>query len=79
MSLRAPLTALAALVLLAACGDRTPPLPGERLDLRDGLASAQTTQPNRAAPLLGADSDAVLAEAGFEAGEIADLRAEGVI
>ncbi len=35
--------------------------------------------PNRAAPLLGADSDAVLAEAGFEAGEIADLRAEGVI
>jgi len=35
--------------------------------------------PNRAAPLLGADTDAVLAEAGFGAGEIAALRQKGVI
>lgn len=35
--------------------------------------------PNRAAPKLGADTDAVLADAGFDAGEIADLRAAGVI
>lgn len=35
--------------------------------------------PNRAAPLLGGDTDAVLAEAGFAAAEIAELRAGGVI
>lgn len=35
--------------------------------------------PNRAAPLLGADSDAILAEAGFGADEIADLKAKGVV
>ena len=35
--------------------------------------------PNRAAPKLGADSDAVLAEAGYDAGEIAELRAAGVV
>lgn len=35
--------------------------------------------PNRAAPLLGADSETVLAEAGFAADEIAALRADGVI
>lgn len=35
--------------------------------------------PARAAPLLGADGDAVLAEAGFGADEIADFRARGVI
>jgi crotonobetainyl-CoA:carnitine CoA-transferase CaiB-like acyl-CoA transferase len=35
--------------------------------------------PNRAAPLLGADSEAILAEIGFEADEIADLRRSGVI
>jgi len=35
--------------------------------------------PNRAAPLLGADTDAVLGEAGYLADEIASLRADGVI
>ena len=35
--------------------------------------------PNRAAPLLGADTDSVLAEAGFGADEIAALRAEGIV
>lgn len=35
--------------------------------------------PARAGPLLGADSDAVLAEAGFETAEIEELRLAGVI
>lgn len=35
--------------------------------------------PSRAAPKLGADSDAVLGEAGYAADEIAELRAAGVI
>jgi crotonobetainyl-CoA:carnitine CoA-transferase CaiB-like acyl-CoA transferase len=35
--------------------------------------------PSRAGPLLGADSEAVLAESGFEADEIAELRQAGVI
>lgn len=35
--------------------------------------------PNRAGPLLGADSDTVLREAGFAEAEIAALRADGVI
>ncbi len=35
--------------------------------------------PNRAAPLLGADSDAVLRDAGYGADEVAELRAAGVI
>lgn len=35
--------------------------------------------PNRAAPKLGADSDALLAEAGYAPREIADLRAVGVV
>ena len=35
--------------------------------------------PNRAAPLLGADSDALLEELGYEPGEIDSLRANGVI
>lgn len=48
--MRAPFAALAALVLLAACGDRSPPLPGERLPLRAGLASAPTGEVNRSLP-----------------------------
>jgi crotonobetainyl-CoA:carnitine CoA-transferase CaiB-like acyl-CoA transferase len=35
--------------------------------------------PSRASPKLGADTDAVLAEAGFTTAEIADLRASGTI
>jgi crotonobetainyl-CoA:carnitine CoA-transferase CaiB-like acyl-CoA transferase len=35
--------------------------------------------PNRAAPLLGADTDAVLAEAGLDSAEIERLKDEGVI
>lgn len=35
--------------------------------------------PNRAAPLLGSDTDAVLAEAGYDAGEIAQFREKRVI
>lgn len=35
--------------------------------------------PNRAAPLLGADTDAVLAEIGFGEAEVAALRAKGVV
>lgn len=35
--------------------------------------------PNRAGPLLGADTDAVLADAGFSVAEISELRASGTI
>lgn len=35
--------------------------------------------PNRAGPLLGADTDAVLAEAGYDPSEIAGLRAAGIV
>lgn len=35
--------------------------------------------PNRAGPLLGADSDAILSELGYDAADIAGLRAGGVI
>lgn len=35
--------------------------------------------PGRAAPLLGADSDAILGELGYDAGEIARLRADGTV
>lgn len=48
--MRAPLAAIAALVLVAACGDRSPPLPGERLPLRAGLASAPAGEVNRSVP-----------------------------
>ncbi|HEY7724132.1 MAG TPA: CaiB/BaiF CoA-transferase family protein [Anaeromyxobacteraceae bacterium] len=41
------------------------------------VAGAQA--PRRPAPELGADTDAVLGEGGFTAGEIADLRARGVV
>ncbi|MBW7922058.1 MAG: PQQ-binding-like beta-propeller repeat protein [Rubellimicrobium sp.] len=51
MSLRLALAVLATVSLLVACGDRNPPLPGQRLPLRDGLASATAAQANRAAPV----------------------------
>lgn len=35
--------------------------------------------PNRTAPLLGADSEAVLAELGYDPDEVADLRAAGIV
>jgi crotonobetainyl-CoA:carnitine CoA-transferase CaiB-like acyl-CoA transferase len=35
--------------------------------------------PNRAAPLLGADTDAILAELGLEAAEVADLKRAGIV
>ena len=35
--------------------------------------------PNRAAPLLGADSDDLLGELGYEAAEIAEMRRQGVV
>lgn len=35
--------------------------------------------PNRAGPLLGVDTDAVLAEAGYDASEIESFRAKGVV
>ena len=35
--------------------------------------------PSRPAPALGADTDAVLSEAGFDAAEIAALRAAGAV
>ena len=35
--------------------------------------------PNRAAPRLGADNDAILGELGYSTGEVAEMRAEGVV
>jgi crotonobetainyl-CoA:carnitine CoA-transferase CaiB-like acyl-CoA transferase len=35
--------------------------------------------PNRAGPLLGADSDAILAELGYDVGDVARLKAEGIV
>jgi succinate---hydroxymethylglutarate CoA-transferase len=60
----------------------------ETLRTEDGAAvqvlatpvrSSLPAQPSRPAPALGADTDAVLAEAGFSAAEIAALRARGII
>ena len=38
-----------------------------------------TEQPRRAGPGLGADTEAMLEELGYDAGRIADLRAAGII
>jgi len=35
--------------------------------------------PNRAAPLLGADSDAILTDLGYDTAAIADLHKSGVV
>jgi succinate---hydroxymethylglutarate CoA-transferase len=43
------------------------------------IRSAGTEWPRRAAPALGADTDALLREIGYDAGRIARLRADGVV
>ena len=43
------------------------------------IRSAGTEWPRRAAPALGADTDALLAEIGYDAARIARLRKEGVV
>jgi crotonobetainyl-CoA:carnitine CoA-transferase CaiB-like acyl-CoA transferase len=43
------------------------------------IRSANTEWPRRAAPALGADTDALLKEIGYDAARIARLRAEGVV
>jgi crotonobetainyl-CoA:carnitine CoA-transferase CaiB-like acyl-CoA transferase len=66
----------------------------EAIDLRDTIAHPDRPQlrvlksplkfdgkrpPNRAAPLLGADSEDILAELGYDPDEIARLRAGGIV
>ena len=43
------------------------------------IRSPGTEWPRRAAPALGADTDALLAEIGYDAARIARLRKEGVV
>jgi crotonobetainyl-CoA:carnitine CoA-transferase CaiB-like acyl-CoA transferase len=47
--------------------------------LANPVRSSLPAKPSNPAPALGADSDAVLAEAGFTPAEIAGLRAQGVV
>jgi crotonobetainyl-CoA:carnitine CoA-transferase CaiB-like acyl-CoA transferase len=47
--------------------------------LANPVRSSVPTRPSTPAPALGADTDAVLAEAGFAPAEIAALRAAGVV
>ena len=48
-------TALAMVLLVAACGDGKDPLPGQRLDIRDGLITAPRGEVNQSRPItLGA-------------------------
>lgn len=56
-----------------------PNKPGSMRVLANPIKLDGARLPNRAAPKLGADTDAVLAEAGFAPEEIAELRADGVI
>lgn len=53
-------TAMAMVLLVAACGDSKTPLPGQRLDIRDGLLTAPQAEVNesRAIALGGAVSNA---------------------
>jgi crotonobetainyl-CoA:carnitine CoA-transferase CaiB-like acyl-CoA transferase len=69
------------------------PLVAERASIRDfaypdgraarlianPIRSPGTEWPRRAAPALGADTDALLKEIGYDAARIARLRAEGVV
>ncbi|MCC5975852.1 MAG: PQQ-binding-like beta-propeller repeat protein [Rubellimicrobium sp.] len=50
-SIRGISSALCLLALLAACGEPEVILPGERLDLRDGMAGQQVSFANTAAPI----------------------------
>ena len=47
--------------------------------LAPSVTCAGEELPCKAAPAMGADTDAILAELGFAAGEVADLRAAGVV
>jgi crotonobetainyl-CoA:carnitine CoA-transferase CaiB-like acyl-CoA transferase len=47
--------------------------------LANPVRSTLAARPSSPAPALGADTDAVLAEAGFDAAEIATLRDAGVV
>lgn len=51
MSGRTILAAILAFGLVAGCGDRDEILPGERLDIRDGMPGGQADAPNRALPV----------------------------
>lgn len=51
MRLNAPTICLTALALLVGCGERDVILPGERLDLRDGMAGAAVAVANQSRPL----------------------------
>ncbi|QYU67527.1 CoA transferase [Leptolyngbya sp. 15MV] len=55
-----------------------PDRPGMRI-LASPIRVDGQRLPNRAAPLLGADSDAILGELGYDETAIADLRAGGVV
>lgn len=56
-----------------------PAKPGGMRVLANPIRLNGARLPNRAAPKLGADSDAVLIEAGFAPEEIAALRADGIV
>jgi crotonobetainyl-CoA:carnitine CoA-transferase CaiB-like acyl-CoA transferase len=43
------------------------------------FAGAGARLPNRAAPLLGADTDAILGDLGYDTNEISRLRAGGIV
>ena len=51
MAARSILAAFLALALVSACGNRDEILPGERLDIRDGMAGGEADRPNRALPI----------------------------
>lgn len=56
-----------------------PDMPGGMRVLANPIQVEGRRLPNRAAPGLGADTDALLAEVGFSAGDIAALRADGTV
>lgn len=56
-----------------------PAKPGGMRVLANPIRLDGERLPNRAAPKLGADSDVLLAEAGYDPAEIARLRADGIV